>query len=74
MSGEEALLAMETMPTKREGIFVMPRERISIVSTYVKEPYEGTVTECISQLKEAKLRNDGLVTELNNIRQKRLPG
>ena len=31
ISGDETLRAMETAPTRREGIFVMPKERIEIV-------------------------------------------
>ena len=34
ISGDETLRAMETAPTRREGIFVMPKERIEICSTY----------------------------------------
>lgn len=35
LSGEEVLEAMEAVETTRQGIFVMPKERISILSTYV---------------------------------------
>jgi len=52
----------------------MPQERINIASSYVREPFEGTASECIADLKASKHRADGLVTELENIRQKRLPG
>lgn len=30
----EVLHKMENLPTKREGIFVMPLERITILATY----------------------------------------
>mmetsp|Transcript_65402 Transcript_65402/g.206693 ORF Transcript_65402/g.206693 Transcript_65402/m.206693 type:complete len:174 (-) Transcript_65402:209-730(-) len=39
--GDEVLTALEQLPTKREGIFVMPRERISIVSSHVIEDAGG---------------------------------
>lgn len=74
VAGEEALAAMEAMPTKKDGMFVMPVERITIVSSYVKEPYEASASECISELREAKRRADGLTVEIETIRQKRLPG
>ena len=74
ISGEEALTAMEGMATKREGMFVMPVERITILSSYVKEPYEASASECISELKEAKRRANGLTVEIEKYRQKRLPG
>ncbi|KAG6485611.1 peptidyl-prolyl cis-trans isomerase CYP23-like [Zingiber officinale] len=32
--GDEALSRLEELPTRREGIFVMPVERITILSTY----------------------------------------
>ncbi|KAM2636090.1 hypothetical protein EV1_020765 [Malus domestica] len=32
--GDETLKALEELPTRREGIFVMPTERITILSTY----------------------------------------
>lgn len=35
--GEEVLRRLEELPTKRDGIFVMPLERITIMSTYVYE-------------------------------------
>ena len=35
--GEAALQAMQQVPTKKEGIFVMPQERIEILRHYVKE-------------------------------------
>ncbi|KAH0996676.1 hypothetical protein GBA52_020540 [Prunus armeniaca] len=32
--GDETLKALEELPTRREGIFVMPTERITILSSY----------------------------------------
>ena len=79
ISGDETLRAMETAPTRREGIFVMPKERIEIRSTYVTTRGGGTGAakadaECEQKLQEAKHRADGLVTELEAIRRQRLPG
>ena len=34
-SGMEAVHAMESVETRKEGIFVMPKERINIWSTFV---------------------------------------
>lgn len=77
LQGDETLRAMEEMPTKREGMFVMPTERIEIQSTYVKnkqkDGHAGT-GECEGRLEEAQHRIDGLLTELHKIRQTRLPG
>ncbi|KAH6756333.1 Cyclophilin-like peptidyl-prolyl cis-trans isomerase family protein [Perilla frutescens var. hirtella] len=39
--GDETLSKLEEVPTRREGIFVMPTERITILSTY----YYDTVSE-----------------------------
>ena len=79
ISGDDTLRAMETAPTRREGIFVMPKERIEIRSTYVTTSGGGTGAakadaECEQKLQEAKHRADGLVTELEAIRRQRLPG
>ena len=74
VSGDDALRAMEAMPTRREGMFVMPQERITILSSYVKEPYEASASECINELKEMKHRADALTVEIEKYRQKRLPG
>eukprot|EP00899_Mesostigma_viride_P028573 jgi/Mesvir1/8900/Mv02782-RA.1 len=39
--GFEALEEMEKMETTRQGIFVMPKERITILSTYVYDSQDG---------------------------------
>mmetsp|Transcript_43821 Transcript_43821/g.70433 ORF Transcript_43821/g.70433 Transcript_43821/m.70433 type:complete len:228 (-) Transcript_43821:338-1021(-) len=74
VAGEEVLSAMEAMPTRKEGMFVMPNERLTILSSYVKEPYEASTSECILELRETKHRADGLAVEIEKTRQKRLPG
>ncbi|XAR65175.1 Peptidylprolyl isomerase [Bertholletia excelsa] len=43
--GDETLRKLEQLPTRREGIFVMPTERITILSTY----YYDTKTETCEQ-------------------------
>ena len=35
VAGDAVLQALEALPTRREGIFVMPTERIEIRSTYI---------------------------------------
>ncbi|CAN6675954.1 unnamed protein product [Malus baccata var. baccata] len=41
--GDETLKALEELPTHREGIFVMPTERITILSTYY---YDTEMENC----------------------------
>jgi cyclophilin family peptidyl-prolyl cis-trans isomerase len=85
-SGEETLRAMEAVETKKEGIFVMPTERIEILSSYVKEGGGGGGDargnggalgdggDCEAELKETKQRVVGLVHEIEEIRRRKLPG
>ncbi|XP_047322725.1 peptidyl-prolyl cis-trans isomerase CYP23-like [Impatiens glandulifera] len=40
--GDETLRKLEEVPTRREGIFVMPKERITIHSTYYYDMKEET--------------------------------
>ena len=77
VTGEETLREMENAETRRDGIFVIPRDRIEILSTYVRRvggnrpAAEG---DCAESLEEANHRADGLAMELEAIRQKKLPG
>lgn len=41
VSGDQVLSRLEALETKREGIFVMPKERIEILSTSVMTAYMG---------------------------------
>ncbi|XP_057485351.1 peptidyl-prolyl cis-trans isomerase CYP23 [Actinidia eriantha] len=41
--GDETLRKLEQLPTRREGIFVMPTERITIMSTYY---YDTKIETC----------------------------
>ena len=78
ISGDETLREMENAETRREGIFVTPRDRIEIISTYVKKVSAGAnavaTGDCATALEDATHRANGLALELEEIRQKRLPG
>ena len=76
---EATLRRLEAMETKREGIFVMPKERVEILATYVveggqcggDEPEDG---DCRDELRACTERADSLAKELHEIRSARLPG
>ena len=78
--GEETLRRMEEVETRRDGIFVMPKERIEILATYeyvVENADGGRGFEdgaCESELRSCRERADSLAKELHGIREKRLPG
>jgi hypothetical protein len=44
--GDETLSKLEEVPTRREGIFVMPTERITILSTYYYGKY-SQISTCL---------------------------
>ena len=74
----EVLKKLEQLETKREGIFVMPKERIEILSTYVIGGDENNTVdaECARAKKESRekqLRIDSLLRELHEIRASKLP-
>ena len=72
--GDHVLSKLEQVETKREGIFVMPKERITIASTYIA-PAEGQdAATCDAKLKELTARFQHQAAELNAVRQKCLPG
>lgn len=82
--GMEALRKMEGVETRREGIFVMPKERITIHSTYwysIKKPFAltlegGDTTEdpgCKEELGLLKMRFASQAEELQKTRKKCLP-
>lgn len=67
-NGFDTLSKFEVVETTRDGIFVMPKERITIESSYVIcERCEREATEYRSRLKS-------LTTELEALRSARLPG
>ncbi|PNW82750.1 hypothetical protein CHLRE_06g292500v5 [Chlamydomonas reinhardtii] len=78
--GMETLRKLEELPTKREGIFVMPLKRITIQATYwyrVNRP-EPTLTlpdtkVCEDDLHELTLRFASQAEELQRVRKKCLP-
>ena len=74
VAGDETLRQMEDAETRREGIFVMPRDRIEIISTYLKRAGTEKDADCVKALEDATHRADGLAMELAEIRQRRLPG
>lgn len=79
VDGEETLRRMEAVETKKEGMFVMPVERIEVEATYVVRPKKQSRTESTDatlreELDECRARADSLALELHEIREKRLPG
>ncbi|KAG7667429.1 hypothetical protein Ndes2526B_g02027 [Nannochloris sp. 'desiccata'] len=76
--GIEALASMERVETKRDGIFVMPLERISIRSTYMYVIDDTTTEEqvqCLDALSALQTRYDLQAVQMQKEREKRnLPG
>ncbi|GIL60337.1 hypothetical protein Vafri_14960 [Volvox africanus] len=78
--GMETLRRMEDLPTKREGIFVMPLKRVTILATYwyrINHP-EPSLTmpdshKCEDELAELVLRFKSQAEELQRVRKKCLP-
>ncbi|GIL80517.1 hypothetical protein Vretimale_16050 [Volvox reticuliferus] len=78
--GMETLRRMEDLPTKREGIFVMPLKRVAILATYwyrINHP-EPSLTmpdsqKCEDDLAELLLRFKSQAEELQRVRKKCLP-
>ena len=76
--GFDTLTGMEGVETKKEGIFVMPKERITILSTYV---YSSTgvsndreaASDCQRQLSELQERFDAQSHRVENFRAAKLP-
>ncbi|KAG9451245.1 hypothetical protein H6P81_011210 [Aristolochia fimbriata] len=68
--GDDTLTKMEEVPTRKEGIFVMPTERITILSTY----YYDTKTEsCENEKTVLKKRLAQSAIEIERQRMKCLP-
>ena len=80
-AGWDTLTKFEGVETRREGIFVMPKERITILSTYVKGgpgdadavAVAGAAGGGSTALKACERRGDALTVELHSIRTKKLP-
>ncbi|CAD5182808.1 unnamed protein product [Musa acuminata subsp. malaccensis] len=68
--GDDTLRKLEELPTRREGIFVMPTERITIFSTYY---YDTRVENCEWEKENLKRRLSESLIEVERQRMKCLP-
>jgi hypothetical protein len=85
VAGEEALTKMEQVETRREGIFVMPKDRIEILSTYVYTVGGGDdaaagdgegssrLKQLTASLAECHAQVQGLRLDLQSMRVAKLP-
>ncbi|KXZ49401.1 hypothetical protein GPECTOR_21g627 [Gonium pectorale] len=78
--GMETLRKLEELPTRREGIFVMPLKRITILATYwyrINRPQPALTlpgaTVCEDELHELSMRFESQAEELQRVRKKCLP-
>ena len=67
-AGFETLSKFEGVETTRDGIFVMPKERITIQSSYV------ICERCERETSGYRSRLKSLTAELETLRSARLPG
>ncbi|PSC68000.1 peptidyl-prolyl cis-trans isomerase CYP23 [Micractinium conductrix] len=83
--GLETLSKFEELPTRTEGIFVMPTQRITILSTYTYVIDDTPAARpgqtagdgqklCSEALAEVQARYDAQAAALERIRAERLPG
>ncbi|CAK9137108.1 unnamed protein product [Ilex paraguariensis] len=68
--GDETLKKLEELPTRREGIFVMPTERITILSSYY---YDTTMETCEQEKSSLKRRLSASFVEIERQRMKCFP-
>ncbi|XP_062161192.1 peptidyl-prolyl cis-trans isomerase CYP23 [Alnus glutinosa] len=68
--GDETLKKLEQLPTRREGIFVMPTERITILSTYY---YDTELERCEKDRSILKRRLTASAVEIERQRMKCFP-
>ncbi|KVH96117.1 peptidyl-prolyl cis-trans isomerase CYP23 [Cynara cardunculus var. scolymus] len=68
--GDETLKKLEELPTRREGIFVMPTERITILSTYY---YDIEMETCQRDKSMLKRRLAASAVEIERQRMKCFP-
>ena len=79
VEGDDVLQKMEEVETKREGIFVMPKERIQIVSSYVYSIQEQSGgagkgdTRCSTSLSHCRAQVTGLQEDVHKCRREKLP-
>lgn len=68
--GDETLKYLEQLPTRREGIFVMPTERITILSSYY---YDTEMETCEHEKSVLKRRLAASAVEIERQRMKCFP-
>ncbi|KAJ0037761.1 hypothetical protein Pint_22705 [Pistacia integerrima] len=68
--GDETLRKLEQLPTRKEGIFVMPTERITILSSYY---YDTEMENCEKEKSVLKRRLTASVVEIERQRMKCFP-
>ncbi|XP_047176233.1 peptidyl-prolyl cis-trans isomerase CYP23 isoform X2 [Vigna umbellata] len=68
--GDETLTKLEQLPTRKEGIFVMPMERITILSSYY---YDKETENCQQDRSVLKLRLAASAIEVERQRMKCFP-
>ncbi|CAN6479279.1 unnamed protein product [Victoria cruziana] len=70
--GDDTLRKLEELPTRREGIFVMPLERIEILSTYYYDT-EASSLDCEEEKSMLKRKLSESIMEIERQRMKCLP-
>ena len=75
VAGIETLAKMEEVETVREGMFVMPKKRVEIRSSYVYTPAEqmGSGNSCEARLEDLQTRFNAQAKELQRGRSSKLP-
>ncbi|CAH9090126.1 unnamed protein product [Cuscuta epithymum] len=68
--GDETLRKLEQIPTRREGIFVMPTERITILSTYY---YDTEMESCEQERSLLRRKLAASAVEIERQRMKCFP-
>ncbi|CAK9325987.1 unnamed protein product [Citrullus colocynthis] len=68
--GDDTLKKLEELPTRREGIFVMPTERITILSSYY---YDTNLESCEEERSTLKQRLAASFIEIERQRMKCFP-
>ncbi|KAH7515916.1 hypothetical protein FEM48_Zijuj10G0079000 [Ziziphus jujuba var. spinosa] len=68
--GDDTLKKLEQLPTRREGIFVMPKDRITILSSYY---YDTEMESCEHDRSSLKRRLAASLVEIERQRMKCFP-
>ena len=66
-NGSETLAKMENVETTTSGIFVMPKQRIEITSTYVVDD------PCMGSVRRLQDRLEAMTSQLEVTRNRKLP-